>query len=209
MGSLCAMSLEQKKTFKLVGSNLDVVEARMRIAAAAITHNVRLLAADERRTRFSTSYAVTVAGHPRRIREFHEGVRGDVGADWWLNDLEFDSGDDLLVGIVAVAVVGGVGALVGKGHKKWQARNDPPLTGEMDVEDSTSASGVRTSVHWRWERMLPDGDAVGPVQISIYFDGQDEPAASKDWPNWVKRSEALAFSQEHGFVFAPQDLPAE
>jgi hypothetical protein len=79
----------------------------------------------------------------------------------------------------------------------------------MDVDDSTSTSGVRTSVHWQWERMLPDGDAVGPVRVSIYFDGQHEPAASKDWPNWVKRSELLPMPQEHGFIFVPQDLPGE
>jgi hypothetical protein len=55
--------------------------------------------------------------------------------------------------------------------------------------------------------MLPDGDAVGPVRVDTYVAGQEEPSESDDWPQWVKRSEALAFAQEHGFVFAPQDLP--
>lgn len=203
------MSLEQKKTIKLVGSNLDVVEARMQIAAAAITHNVRLIAADERRSRMSTSYSVTVAGHPRRIREFHEELRGSCGTGSWLNNWNFDSGDDLLFGIAAAVVVGGVGALVDKGHKKWQARNDPPLTAGLDAQDPDSEAGVRTTVHWKWEQMLANGDAVGPARVSIYFAGEDEPAASKDWPNWVKRTEALAYAQEHGFLFAPQDLPNE
>lgn len=135
-------------------------------------------------------------------------MRGGGGSGWWLDNLGFESSDDLLFGVAAAVVIGGVGALVDKGHKKWQARRDPPLSEKLEADETNSSLGVHTSVHWKWEQLLADGDAVGPVQVSIYFDGDDEPAASKEWPHWAKRSEALAYAQERGFVFVPQDLPA-
>ncbi len=66
---------------------------------------------------------------------------------------------------------------------------------------------ARTTVSWKWEQRLPDGDAVGPVAICTYAAGQEEPQTVDEWPRWIKRSEARAFADEHGFVFEPHDLP--
>ena len=60
---------------------------------------------------------------------------------------------------------------------------------------------------WKWERMLPDGDAVGPVVICRYLDRQEEPETVDEWARWVKRSEARAFAEEHGFIFEAHDAP--
>lgn len=45
------------------------------------------------------------------------------------------------------------------------------------------------------------------MRVDTYLAGQEEPSKSEDWPQWVKRSEALAFAQEHGFVSLARDLP--
>jgi hypothetical protein len=45
------------------------------------------------------------------------------------------------------------------------------------------------------------------MELSIYVKDEEQPIATKEWPESVKRSEALAYAQERGFEFAPQDLP--
>ena len=130
---------------------------------------------------------MTVAGHPRRIREFHDAVRGDG----WLGG----AGGSPVDWIVTELVVEGFRAA----KRKWQGRHDPPL-GAVAKPD-----GARTVVCWRWERLDPDGEPVGPVCVDTYVDGDREPVESQEWPDWTRRSEALAYASEHDFQFFPDE----
>ena len=90
MGSWPRVSTEEEKTFKLSANKLDLAEARMRIAAAATAHDVRLLSVEEHRARLWIDLDVTIAGHPQNIRDFHDEVGGGGGgggltsSGWWL-----------------------------------------------------------------------------------------------------------------------------
>lgn len=181
------MSIEQETKITLVANKLDLVRARRHLAAAAFDRDLRVVSFEERRSRFSTKLDVTVVGHPRRIREFHDDVRGD---GWGA------SGGDLLGSIaVGLLVEGFRGA-----RRKWQGRHDPPL--EQSQRD---AALPRTIVFWRGEQAQPDGESVGPVWVETYAPGELEPQKSEEWPNWARRSEALAYAREHGFVFFPDE----
>jgi hypothetical protein len=142
------VSSEQTKTFKLITNNIDLVQARRHIAGCAIGRDVRVLSFDERRRRLSTELTVTVAGHPRRIREFHDDVRGNP---WAATPAGLGSGDDLVGDIVSWVAVETLGPLVKAGRRRWQARSDPPLPEEGSVEPTPL--GARTLVYWKRERV--------------------------------------------------------
>ena len=200
------MSTEQVKTFSLLANNLDIREARMSIAAAAIANSVRLLSVEERRKRMKTSLEVTVAGHPQRLREFHKDVGGGKGDGmWWATVLGPNDNPFALDDILADLVVAGSSKAIGKVWNKWQARHDPPL--DDDGQLSPTMDGVRTIVHWIWETGSTEADASGSMEVGIYLKDEEQAIATKQWPEWIKRTEALAYAQERGFEFAPQDLP--
>lgn len=54
-------------------------------------------------------------------------------------------------------------------------------------------------VFWKWEDEEDDGEAVGPVWVE-HPDG-----ATADWEQWVRRSVAEAYANEHGLEFAPDE----
>jgi len=178
---------EQVKSIKLVTN--DAVSAQRWVGACAIAHGLRVVSYNERRSRLSTKLQVVVSGHPRYIREFHNDVRGNGWAG--------GGGGDLLGEILVGAVVSGFRAA----RRSWQARHDPPL--EEDHSEFAVAS-PQTILFWTW-RQQEDGDAVGPVWVETYAPGQRDPLKSEEWPNWARRSEALAYAREHGFVFLPDE----
>jgi hypothetical protein len=75
---LSGVASEQVKTITVIANNLSLAQARRQIAACAIDRGVRVLSFEERPSRPSTKLDVTVSGHPRRIREFHDDIRGDA-----------------------------------------------------------------------------------------------------------------------------------
>jgi hypothetical protein len=187
--SFRAMSTDQVKMITLVANNFDLVAARRWIAACALGRDVRVLSFAERRSRFSTKLDVTVAGHPRRIREFYDDVRGDA----WTAD----SGGDLADAIIFPILVEGARAI----RRKWQSRHDPPLDRAPAADERAS----RTIVFWKWEEARAGGEPVGPVWVETYVRGEREPVASEEWPNWARRSDAVAYAREHGFDFLPDE----
>jgi hypothetical protein len=191
-----AVSTEQVKAFKLITNNNDLVQARRNIAGCAIGRDVRVLSFEERRRRLSTELTVTVAGHPRRIREFYDDVRGNP---WAATPGGFGSGGDLVGDIVSWVAVETVGPVVKAGWRRWRDGNDPPLPEEGSVE-STPLS-ARTLVYWKREQVGSDGEPVGPVWVDSYLEGRGEPDTSDGWAQWARRSDALAYAREHGYVF--------
>ncbi len=127
-----------------------------------------------------------------RAPSVHQRVHDDVRGDGW----SAGSGD-LLSFVVEDLVVSGFRAA----RRSWHARRDPPLGG--DRSESAVAS-PQTVVFWSW-RQQEDGDAAGPVWVETYAPGQHDPLKSEEWPNWARRSEALAYAQEHGFAFLPDE----
>lgn len=111
-------------------------------SGCAIGRDVRVLAFEERHKLLSTELEVTVAGHPRRVREFHQDVSGSAIA----GTHRIGSGDDLLGDVVAWIVVEGVSAVGSAAWHKWQARNDPPL----ESDDLSTSLRARTVVFWKW-----------------------------------------------------------
>jgi hypothetical protein len=193
------MSSDEVKSFKTTLKTAAVPEMRRRIGAAASASGVRVLSLEERPDgRSSTKVEWSVAGHPSQIREFGEELY--PGQSW----LSMGGGD--LVDVAVEAAMDLVGEPLLKAvSERWHRRRDPPFP-----EDVVPGPGeARTTVTWKWERLLPDGDAVGPVAVCAYGAGQDEPTTVNEWPQWVKRSEAQAFAKEHSFVFEPHDLPDE
>jgi hypothetical protein len=207
----CEMDTDEEKTFQLSANKLDLAEARMRIAAAATEHNVRLLSIEEHRSRLWINLDVTVTGHPQNVRDFHSAVGGGgsggglTSSGWWL--WGGDGGlDDFAFGVVVDIADEVLKPVVQRARRKWQSRHDPPLP---ESHPKLGPGDARTTVTWTWKQMLPDGDAVGPVRVETYVAGQDEPVESEDSPNWMKRSHAVALCAEHNFVFLPRDLPDE
>lgn len=181
------MSAEQTKTITLFGDTFDIAQSRRAVGSAALACGVTVVSLDEQPGHISTKLVVTVSGHPRRIRAFHDLVRGDA---WSAN-----AGGGILDGIVIGITVEGFRFV----KRKWQGRSDPPMDAAPDP------SVPRTTVYWRWERQGSDGEAVGPVWVDTY-DGKDlNPASSEEWPQPARRSEALAFAREHGFAFFPDE----
>jgi hypothetical protein len=193
---------EQVKTFKLVANKLDLVQARRHIAGCAIGRDVRVLAFEERRKRFSTELEVTVVGHPRHVREFHEDVGGSKVDHLLSGSNNFGGGDGDLVGdLVAWVVVEGLSVVGSAAWHKWQARNDPPLYNE----DLSTSLRARTVVFWKWQQSGADGEPVGAVWVDTYGEGQSEPETSEEWPQWTRRSHAGAYAREHGHIFFPDE----
>jgi hypothetical protein len=60
---------------------------------------------------------------------------------------------------------------------------------------------ARTTLVWKWEDDGPEGEGVGPVWIDSLDADPDKPERSQPWDQWVRRSEAQAFAQEHGYEF--------
>lgn len=184
---LPAMSVEQTRTITLFGDRFDVARSRREVGSAALACGVTVVSFSEQTGHLNTKLVVTVSGHPRRVREFHDWVRGDA---WSAN-----AGGGLLDGIVMSATVEGLRFV----KRKWQGRSDPPMDAAPDP------SVPRITVYWRWEREGPDGEAVGPVWVDTYEGKSIKPVRSEEWPQPVRRSEALAFAREHGFTFFPDE----
>jgi hypothetical protein len=152
------VSEDQVKTFKFEPINSAVAEARVLIAAAATASEVRIVSIEEEHGRLRTKLTVTVAGHPRQIRAFDHEVHPDgvtPGGSGGLEDLAF-----------AIAMDFVVRPAINAAQEQWRRRRDPPFPGT-----STPGPGeARTTVSWKWEQVLPDGDAVGPVVVCSYLD---------------------------------------
>lgn len=178
---------EETKTITLFGDAFDIAQSRREVGSCALACGVTVVSFDEHPGHIRTKLVVTVSGHPRRIREFHDMVRGDAWSaspGGWIID-------DIVIG----ATVEGFRFV----KRKWQGRNDPPLDPEHDP------TKPRTTVYWRWESEGPDGEAIGPVWVDEYEGTGSKPARSEHWPQSVRRSEALAFAREHGFAFFPDE----
>jgi hypothetical protein len=197
---------EEVKTFKVTPRTTAVPTRRMEIASAATASGVRLVSLDETSAgRTWTKIAVTVAGHPSQIRAFHKELFPD--GDGSMTEFELFRGggdglDDMAFGLVMDLVVDPAFKVV---REQWRRRRDPPLPGNVDP----GPGQARTTVNWKWEQTLPNGDAAGPVVICRYAEGQDDPETTEEWPQWIRRSQALAFAKEHNFVFEPHDLPED
>jgi hypothetical protein len=191
------MSTDEVKTFKFTPAHAGVAEIRVRIATAATASDVRLLSLEETRKRSSTLIEVIVAGHPSQIRRFKDELNAGGGGG-------YGAGLDDLVGGLAIDLV--LDPLAKVARERWyRLRGETPPA----VHVPPGEGEARTTVAWKWEEMLPTGEGVGPVRVCTYLDEQAEPETTEDWPESVKRTEALAYAQEHGFVFMPRYLPED
>ncbi|MCL2419484.1 MAG: hypothetical protein FWD04_09340 [Conexibacteraceae bacterium] len=196
---------EQVKTFKVTPRKTAASARRMEIGSAATATGVRVVSLEEASAgRNWTKIEVTVAGHPSQIRAFHKELFPDGGGS--MTEFELFQGggglDDVAFGLVMDLVVDPAFKAV---RERWRRHRDPPLPGNVEP----GPGQARTTVTWRWEQTLADGDAAGPVVICRYAEGEDEPETTEEWPNWIRRSQALAFAKEHNFVFEPHDLPED
>jgi hypothetical protein len=181
------MSLDVTKTITLFGDRFDIARSRREVGSAALACEVSVVSIDEQEKHLSTKLVVTVSGHPRRVREFHDMVRGDA----WSSS----SNGDLIGGIIVGASVEGFRFV----KRKWRGRNDPQL-------DSAPDSTVpRTTVYWKWETADADREPMGQVWVDTYEGKSLSPIRAEQWPQPVRRSEALAYAREHGFAFFPDE----
>jgi hypothetical protein len=181
------MSTDETKSITLFGDAFDIARSRRAVGSAAITCGVTLVSFDEKPGHINSKLVVTVAGHPRRVREFHDLVRGDA---WSAN-----AGGGILDGLVMGVTVEGFRFA----RRKWQGRNDSPLDAGPDP------TVPRTTVYWRWERDGPGDEPIGPVWVDTYEGKSIDPISSEEWPERVRRSDALAYAREHGFTFFPDE----
>ena len=72
------MSAEATKKITLFGDAFDIARARREVGSCALVCGVTVLSFDEYPGHIRTKLVVTVSGHPRRVREFHDMVRGDA-----------------------------------------------------------------------------------------------------------------------------------
>lgn len=114
------MSAEETKTITLFGDAFDIARSRREVGSCALACGVTVVSFDERPGHLQTKLIVTVRGHPRRIREFHDMVRGDAWSAY--------SGGGILDGIVMGVTVESFRFA----KRKWQGRNDPPLDAAPD-----------------------------------------------------------------------------
>ena len=180
------MGGEMTRTITLFGDRFDVARSRRQVGSAAITCGVTVVSIEEQEHHLSTQLVVTVSGASSRVREFHDMVRGD---GWSI------SNGDLLSGIVIGATVEGLRFA----KRKWQGRNDPPLHAGLDP------NAPLTTVYWKWDAADPSGEPMGPVWVETYQGKSLDPIQSEQWPEPVRRSEALAYAREHGFAFFPDE----
>jgi hypothetical protein len=195
---LATVGSEQVKKITLIANNFDVVQARRHIAGCAIGRDLRIVSFEEERGRLSTKVHVTVAGHPRRVREFHSDVRGSGSFDPFQGA---GTSGDLLGDLVLGVVVAGMAAGAKTGWRKWQERRDPP----SGTEDASTPIQARTVVYWKWEEGGSGGEPLGPVWVDRYAAGETEPESSEEWSGWARRADALAYAREHGYVFFPDE----
>ena len=180
-----AVSAEQTKTITLFGDAFDIARSRREVGSCALACGVTVVSFDERLGRVQTKLVVTVSGHPRRIREFHDMVRGDA----------WSASGGIIDGIVMAATVEGLRFV----KRRWQGRHDPP----EDVAPDPTVP--RTTVYWRWESAGPDGEGIGTVWVDTYEGRNTTAASSEQWPHQARRCEALAYAREHGFAFFPDE----
>lgn len=181
------MSAEETKTITLFGDAFDMARSRREVGSCALACGVTVVSFDEHPGHIQTKLNVTVSGHPRRVREFHDMVRGDAWSAY--------SGGGIFDGLVMAATVEGLRFV----KRKWQGRNDPP---EDAAQDPTIP---RTTVYWRWESAGPDGDGIGTVWVDTYEGRNTTAVKSEQWPQQTRRPEALAYAREHGFAFFPDE----
>jgi hypothetical protein len=181
------MSTAETKTITLFGDAFDIARSRREVGSCALACGVSVVSFDEQPGHLQTKLVVTVGGHPRRVREFHDMVRGDAWSAY--------AGGGILDSLIVGLTVESTRFL----KRKWQGRNDPPLDPEIDP------TVPRTTVYWRWESEGTDGEAIGPVWVDEYDGKTFKAARSEQWPQPVRRSEALAFAREHGFAFFPDE----
>lgn len=115
------MSADQTKTITLVSNNWDVEMARQKIAMRADERHVQVLAIEEQPSRMTTKLVVTVGGHPKRIREFHDDLRDSGGG-----------GGSVADQILGRVLTDGWRAAT----RRWQGRHDPPLPDDPDHRTS-------------------------------------------------------------------------
>jgi hypothetical protein len=140
------VAASEERTVTVVVDSLTIGSEHQRILATAAKHRVSvggMTAKKRRRLTRTTVMDVTVSGHPRRIREFHDDVRGNP----WPDGMSGGPGlADMAVGLVldvviAEAVIPGYRAA----RRKWQGRNDPPLEDDSEVDRGADTSNVETS----------------------------------------------------------------
>ena len=196
---------EQVKTFKVTPRTAAVADRRKDIGYAVDVSGVRVVSIEESSSgRSWTKIEVTVAGHPSQVRAFKKELFPGDGESMTEYELLRSGGglDDVGFGLVMDLVIDPAFKAV---RERWRRHRDPPLPGNVEP----GPGQARTTVHWKWEQALPDGDAAGPVVICHYAEGEHEPETTEEWPHWIRRSQALAFAKEHNFVFEPHDLPED
>jgi hypothetical protein len=181
------MSVGETKTITLFGDPFDIARSRREVGWCALACGVTVVSFEEHPGHIQTKLIVTVSGHPGRIREFHDMVRGDAWSAY--------SGGGIFDGLLTAATVGGFRFI----KRKWQGRDDPP---EDVAQDQPIA---RTTVYWRRESAGPDGAGIGTVWVDTYEGKNSTAVTSEQWPRQTRRSEALAYAREHGFAFFPDE----
>jgi hypothetical protein len=184
---LSAVGADQTKKITLYGDTSYIAGVRREVGSAALACGVTVVSFEEHSGPISTKLVVALSGHPRRIRDFHDLMRGD--------GLSTDS-QWIIDGVVIDFAVGGFRSL----RRKWQDRNDPPLDSGPDDPFLR-----RTTVYWRWEQEGSDGEGIGAVWVDTYDGKGSTPVSSEQWPQSARRSEALSYAQEHGFAFFPDE----
>jgi hypothetical protein len=182
----------QEKTITLISNNSDVVLTRRAIAADAILHDLRLVSFDEKRGHMTTTFDVTVAGHPRRIREYRDARRNEHsswGGGGDIGDLVFEFLFDLIVVPPYQAL-----------RRRWQGRNDPPLEQGRFV----GLEGIRAIVNWTRVSEDASGEPLGMVTIDMYSYGKAT-TDGQEWPEPVRRSIAQAYAAEHDYILIVDD----
>ena len=145
---------EETKTFSLTTQKFDIVRARMGIAAAATECEVRIISIEEKHSRVPTyvNLDVTMSGHPKHVRDFHERVGGGDGGGvrddgWWLwgGDGSFT---DFVISMTVDNVVDPCGVKPGRSG----GRATIPLPGRQPEPGSGDA---RTTIDWTWKQRCP------------------------------------------------------
>jgi hypothetical protein len=183
----------QKKTITLISNNSDVVLTRRTIAADAILHDLRLVSFDEKRGRLTTTFEVTVAGHPRRIREYHDARRNEH------NSWGGGGGLDDLIGEFLIELI--VTPPYRTLKRRWQGRNDPPL----EQGGFVGLDGIRAIVNWTRVSEDASGEPLGTVTIDMYTYGKATAGGPQEWPEPVRRSIAQAYAAEHDYILVVDD----
>jgi hypothetical protein len=117
-----------------------------------------------------TKFVLTVAGHPRRIREYRDALRDEhpsVGGGG-------DFGDVIFGLLFELFVAPGLRSL----KRSWQGRNDPPI----EQGRFAGLNGVRAIVNWSYVSTNAAGEPLGTVTIDMYSKGQPVTGPAHHWP---------------------------